>query len=144
MYNHIDHATEFTPDGQTTVTCSRSTTNPDGSNAAVPPGYPAIPDDPITANDGSTDGFNAAVPPGDPAIPDDPITANDGSTDGFNAAVPDDFADPAAFPDQSQDCDQVLEELLFDEHLLRLWRTGASQELYLAEEDDYFNVSYYD
>ena len=118
MYNHTDHATEFTPDGQTTVTCGRSTTNPDGSNAAVPPG--------------------------DPAIPDDPTTANDGSTDSFNAAVPDDFADRAAFPDQSQDCDQVLKELLFDEHLLRLWRTGASQELYLAEEDEDFDVSYYD
>ena len=76
--SYTDHATEFTPDGQTTVTCSRSTTNPDGSNAAVPPGD---------------------------AIPDDPTTANDGSTDGFNAAVPDDFADPAAFPDQSQDED---------------------------------------
>ncbi len=100
MYNHTDHATEFTPD------CGRS-----------------------------------AVPPGDPAIPDDPTTANDGSTDSFNAAVPDDFADRAAFPDQSQDCDQ---EVLFDEHLLRLWRTGASQELYLAEEDEDFNVSYYD
>ena len=132
----------FTPDGQTTVTCGRSTTNPDGSdgsNAAVPP---AIPDDPTTTNDGSTDGSNAAV---DPAIPDDPTTANDSSTDSFtdsfNAAVPDNFADPAAFPDQSQDCDQVLKELLFDEHL---WRTGASQELYLAEEDEDFDVSYYD
>ncbi len=29
MYNHTDHATEFTPDGQTTVTCSRYITNPD-------------------------------------------------------------------------------------------------------------------
>ena len=73
-----------------------------------------------------------------------PTTANDSSTDSFNAAVPDNFADPAAFPDQSQDCDQVLKELLFDEHLLRLWRTGASQELYLAEEDEDFDVSYYD
>ncbi len=115
-YMHTDHATEFTSDGQTTVTCSRSTANPDGSNAAD-----------------------------DPAIPDGPTTANDGSTikpDSFNAAVPDDydFVDPAAFPDQSQDCDhQALKKLLFD-YLLHLWRTGASHR---SEKDEDFDVSYY-
>ena len=34
-----------------------------------------------------------------------------------------------------------LENLLFDNNLLRLWRTGADEELYLPEEDGHFDVS---
>lgn len=34
-----------------------------------------------------------------------------------------------------------LEDELFDPYLLRLWRTGACTELYLAKEDEYVDVS---
>ena len=37
--------------------------------------------------------------------------------------------------------DTTLEKLLMDDNLLRLWRTGANEEIYNAEEDEAIDVS---
>ena len=36
-----------------------------------------------------------------------------------------------------------IRELIFDERLLRLWRTGAFEEVYTAEEDGDIDVSFF-
>ena len=49
--------------------------------------------------------------------------------------VSDHLSDPTA-------ADRILEKILYDENLLRLWRTGACDLVYRANEDGVVNVSY--